>query len=118
MSDTQAPAQQREETKHEFDDNNPRARRVAETIALYHTYSREQEARLMRYRDVVDAAEQHRQAMRAVYGLAMPYSAVADSDTRFEFLDRGDFVTLLDMLITPLENALKTCNEAEVSHEQ
>lgn len=117
MSDTQVPAQQREETQQAIDNNIPRARRVAETIALYHTYSGEQEARLMRYRDVVDAAERHCQALRAVYGLAMPFSAVADSDTRFEFLDRGDFVTLLGMLITPLENALKASEEAGASHE-
>jgi len=129
MSDnTQAPAQQQEEIQHGFDDNDPRAQRVAELLSYAVPKSdeirakreAEREARLLRYRDVVDAAEQHRQALRAVYGLAMPYSASDGNgnDPGFEFLNRGDFVTLLDMLITPLERALQAGEEAEASHER
>lgn len=53
-----------------------------------------------------------------MYALAMPYS-VADgngNDPGFEFLTRGDFVALLDLIMQPLGDALKA-DKGEARHE-
>ncbi|MBS4015400.1 MAG: hypothetical protein KGZ86_03085 [Candidatus Latescibacteria bacterium] len=122
----EAPDQQQAETQPEFDDSNRRARRVAELLSyavpksdeILAQREAERDARLLRYRDIVDAAHQHHQALRALYALAMPYSMHDGNGNEpgFEFLTRGDFVALLDLIMQPLGDALKS-SEVEASHE-
>lgn len=109
-----------------LDPNDPRVKRIAEAFSyatpmadeIRAKREAERDARMMHYRDIVDAAHQHHQALSAVYALAMPYSVTDKNgnDPGFEFLNRGDFVALLDLLMSPL-NAALNASEGEARHE-
>lgn len=107
-----------------LDHNDPRVKRIAEALAyatpqgdeIRARREAERDARIERYIRVVDAAHQHYGALRAVCAIAMPYTE-SDSngnDRGFEFLNRGDLCNLLELIMRPLEDALKAgvdCHE-------